>query len=170
MTLRTFFSVLMSIGVVSTALAEDNWIKRNADLRTDPSAAGDLVVKAQKGDKVSVLEKNGAWVKVEFKGKTGWVAADSLSAREVKSEAHLTGALGTSAESSTGAAAKGLQQDTIAYAANQHLSTRGVDEMVAIKKSVTAEMLKAFVEEGNIKAPRKHRSSGDGAGQQKVDQ
>jgi hypothetical protein len=149
-------SALLAALFASAALAEDNWIKRNAELRTDPSAAGSTVAKVQKGDKVQVLEKSGAWVKVDLKGKTGWVSADSLSSREVKPDAHLTGALGTSAESSTGAAAKGLQEDTRVYAQNQHLSTHGIDEMIDIKKSITPAMLKDFVADGNINPPRKH--------------
>ncbi len=150
---------LLLVGALAwPAFGEDNWLRRSAEARSDPSAAGDVVVKVTKGDRVQVLEKNGAWVKVDVKGQQGWLAADSLSGREVKPDVRIAG-MGSSAESSSGAAAKGLQDMTINYAARRRLSTRGVDEMVDIRKSIKSQMLKDFVAEGNIQPPRRRTAS-----------
>ena len=141
-------------GMAVTAQAEDVWIKRSADVRNDPSVAGDLVVAVAKGQRVHVIERNGPWVQVDVNGKTGWVSTDSLSSREVKPDTDLIGR-GSGAEMSSGAAIKGLQPIAGDYAKTRNLSKAGLDEMTAIKKSVTPRMLKDFVAEGPIERPAK---------------
>ena len=135
-----------------TARAEDGWIKRAADARADQSAAADVVAPVQKGQKVTVLERADAWVKIDVNGKVGWVAADTLSSRPVKADTSLAGR-GSGAEMSSGAAIKGLQPIAGDYARGQHLRTDGLEEMVSIKKSVTSQMLTDFVKDGNIERP-----------------
>jgi hypothetical protein len=116
----------------------------------------------EKGDKVNVVQRTGAWAQVQLKGKSGWVSNDSLSTREVKPEVSLSGPLGTDARASAGAAAKGLEPITMEYAKTHSISTKGVDEMVNIKKSVTPQMLKDFTAEGQIEPPRKRGRRGSG--------
>lgn len=143
---------LLLAGLSTTAFAEDVWIKRSADVRNDPSSAGDLVVPVIKGQRVHLLERNGPWVRVELNGQSGWVSADSISSREVKADTDLIGR-GSGAEMSSGAAIKGLQPIAGDYAQARHLSKEGLNEMTSIKKSVTPKMLKDFVAEGSIERP-----------------
>src|SRR3954464_13619075 len=100
-----FFSAIAA----APAFAEDAWIKRDAELRADTSAAGDSVTRVERGDRVNILEKSGPWVRVHFKGQRGWASAVSLSSREYNLVVNLSGPLGTDARASSGAAAKGLQ-------------------------------------------------------------
>ena len=152
MTRKTLLPALILAALATTARAEDVWIKRAADVRNDQSAAGDLVVAVQKGQRVQVLERSGNWVKVDVKGQSGWVSADTISSREVKPDTDLVGH-GSGAEMSSGAAIKGLQPIAGDYARSRSLSKEGLNEMTAIKKSVTPKMLKDFVADGEIEAP-----------------
>ncbi len=152
---KRFLPVLLLATVAGAALADDVWVKRSADVRNDPSAAGDLVMPVTKGQRVRVIERNDPWVRIELDGKSGWISADSVSSREVKRDTDFIGR-GSGAEMSSGAAIKGLQPIAGDYARTRSLSKEGLNEMTAIKKSVTPKMLKDFVAEGSIeKPPRK---------------
>ena len=140
--------------LAARASAEDVYLKRPVDLRSDGNSAANVVAPAKKGDKAVVVERNGNWVRVNLNGKEGWVGADSLSARPVKADTMLFGGNG-SVESSSGAAGKGLEPITEDYGRARNLSRAGVDEMVAIRKSITGAQLKSFVTEGNIESPKK---------------
>ena len=152
MTRKQLTSAFLLATLAGTAGADDVWIKRSADVRNDQSAAGDLVVPVTKGQRVQLLQRADNWVQVDVNGKIGWVAADSVSSREVKPDTDLIGR-GSSAEMSSGAAIKGIEPIAGDYALNKRLSKAGLDEMTAIKKSVTGKMLKDFVADGPIEAP-----------------
>ena len=146
--------ILFAMLTTFSAAAEDVWLKRTATLRSDASVAGDIVLTVEKGAKAVLLEKNGAWAKIQLKGQTGWVALDSLNNREVKKDTNLLGG-GSGAEMSTGSATKGLEPVAREYAATRRLNTAAPDQMLALRKTVTSQMLKDFVAEGNIVAPPK---------------
>ena len=152
MTRQRMLPAILLAALATSAHAEDVWIKRSADVRNDPSSAGDLVVPVTKGQRVHVLERNGPWVNIDVNGKTGWVSADSISTREVKADTDLIGR-GSGAEMSSGAAIKGLQPIAGDYAEKRSLSKAGLNEMLAIKKTVTPKLLKDFVAEGSIERP-----------------
>jgi uncharacterized protein YgiM (DUF1202 family) len=157
---KRILSALLLATIAGAAQAEDVWIKRSADVRNDQSAAGDLVVAVNKGQRVHVLERSDNWVKVDVNGKTGWVSADTVSSREVKPDTDLIGR-GSGAEMSSGAAIKGLQPIAGDYARARSLSKDGLNEMTAIKKSVTPKMLKEFVADGGIESPSRSGRSTD---------
>ena len=153
MTRKIVLSGVLLCLTASAARAEDVWIKRQADVRADASAAADAVAPVQKGQKVHLVERSGPWVKVDLGGgKVGWLSADSVSNREVKPDTNLIGR-SSAAEMSSGAAIKGLQPIAGDYARQRGLTKEGLDEMLAIRKSVTPQMLNDFVKEGNIEAP-----------------
>jgi hypothetical protein len=61
-----------------------NFINTNSsNIRSTPSTKADVVVKADKGDVVKILERQEKWSQVEIKGKKGWVA-NSLLSSEVR--------------------------------------------------------------------------------------
>jgi hypothetical protein len=146
--------------LATAANAEDVWIKRSADVRNDQSAAADTVVAVTKGQRVQVLERSGPWVRVSVNGKEGWVSSESVSSREVKPDTDLVGR-GSGAEMSSGAAIKGLQPIAGDYAKSRSLSKAGLDEMIAIKKSVSPTMLKDFIDQGAIERPVRRRRPAD---------
>ena len=147
--------------LATTAFAEDGWIKRPADVRSDQSAAADSVAAVKKGQRVQVLERSGNWVKVDANGKTGWIAADTLSSREVKADVNLLGH-GSGAEMSSGAAAKGLEPIAGDYARSHHVTDDGLNQMLAIRKSISSQMLSDFVKDGGIEPGRRPRQTDSG--------
>jgi hypothetical protein len=152
MTRKQLIPAFLLATLAGAAGADDVWLKRSADVRNDQSAAGDLVVPVAKGQRVQLLQRGSGWVQVNANGKIGWVAADSISSREVKPDTNLLGR-DSSAEMSSGAAIKGLQPIAGDYARNRHLSKDGLDKMTAIKESVTSKMLRDFVADGPIESP-----------------
>ena len=153
---RIIFAGLAFVAVSSAALAEDVWIKRAAEVRSEQGPVGDTVASVIKGQKVHVVERSGDWVRVDAGGQVGWVAADSVSSREVKRDSGLLGG-SSGAEMSSGAAIKGLEPIAEDYRRARNLSTAGVDEMIRIHKSVSGKMLKDFIAEGQIEPARKAR-------------
>ena len=149
MTFKHLLPALLFASLAGIARAEDVWIIRPAVLRSDSIAAGDEIAKVVKGDKGIILERSGAWIKVNLNGNVGWVAATSTSARPVKADTALLGG-NSSVQSSSGAAGKGLQPKAEQYALDKHYTKASVDEMIAFRKTITSKMLKDFVVEGNI--------------------
>lgn len=129
--------------------ADDVWLKNNAVVRSDMSPAADKVADVLKGAKVQQLDKQGNWIKISVNGKTGWVAASSISNRPQKADSGLLGG-NSLAQSSSAAAAKGLEPMAAQFASNQRLSTAGLSKMEQIKKSVTPQMFNDFMADGHL--------------------
>ena len=155
---KKLYTTAILIALASAVNAEDAWIKQPAVLRDDGSAAGQEISKMVKGDQGVVLERADGWVKVNFNGKVGWVSANSLSARPTKADTKLLGG-NSSAEASGGAAGKGLEPIAADYANTHNLSTAGLDQMVKFKKTISSQMLKDFVADGNIQRPAKRTAT-----------
>jgi hypothetical protein len=102
---------------------------------------------------VQQLQVQGNWVKVGVNGKVGWVAKTSVSVRPQKADSGAFGGM-ASAQSSSAAAAKGLEPMAMDFAQNQHLSDAGLTQMEQIKKTVTPKMLADFMTEGHVGATR----------------
>ncbi|MDB5171986.1 MAG: hypothetical protein JWN51_759, partial [Phycisphaerales bacterium] len=80
-------------------------------------------------------------------GKEGYLSLDDLPANT-----NLAGASGNAVASdvNTGAAGRGLQEDTEKYAAAKNLSKAGVNQMLAWNKAVGGNDLKAFAAAGHV--------------------
>ena len=142
----TAIGLLLLAGGVN---ADDVWLKNNAVVRSDMSPAADKVADVLKGAKVQQLDKQGNWIKISVNDKTGWVAASSISNRPQKADSGLIGG-NSLAQSSSAAAAKGLEPMAAQFASNQRLSTAGLSKMEQIKKSVTPQMLNDFMADGRL--------------------
>ena len=141
--------------MTSTAIyAEEVWLKNTAALKSEATAAGDDMLTAPKGTKAVLLEKNDVWAKIQVGDKVGWVALASVSNREVKRDTNLLGA-GAGAEMSSGAANKGMQDDADKYATRKGLNKAAPDQMLALRKTVSSQMVKDFKAEGNVVPPAK---------------
>jgi uncharacterized protein YgiM (DUF1202 family) len=147
---RRILWTVLSVGLFAGAVqADDVWLKNNAVVRTDMSPAADKIADVLKGAKVQQLDRQGNWIKISVNGKTGWVAASSISNRPQKADSGLLGG-NSLAQSSSAAAAKGLEPMAAQFASNQRLSTAGLSKMEQIKKSVTPKMLNGFMADGHL--------------------
>lgn len=71
----------MTLAVASLpALAANATVLRDETLRATPAASGKAVVAVKRGASVSVLTKQGGWVKVRSAGRDGWVRLLSVRA------------------------------------------------------------------------------------------
>ena len=50
--------------------------RTNVNVRNEPSTTADTIGKAEGGVSYKVLEDQGEWLKIEYKGQTGFVKAE----------------------------------------------------------------------------------------------
>jgi hypothetical protein len=144
------FLVMMALLLCAgQTLAEEGWIKRAVVLRSEQGPAGDGLVNLYKGAKINVQSRDGAWAQIDSEGRTGWIAVDSVSAREVRPDVSM-GSSSSAAELSSGAAARGVQPLTDGYSRGRQLNPAGLGQLYDIRASVSAKMLKDFIRDGGI--------------------
>ena len=150
--LATAAFALAIAGGATIVLAEEVWVKRpELDLRAAPSAAGNVVATVKKGQKLEVLGREGAWVKVKAGDVEGYVSQNSLSDKKVSGGGGVLSALGADTSGATASAgATGLDDMAEKYAAAKGMDPKRVDEMIARTKSITADELSAFTREGQV--------------------
>jgi uncharacterized protein YgiM (DUF1202 family) len=128
----------------------------NANLRAEPSFGGKIISKVAKGQTLTLLTKNGNWLKVKVDNKEGYIssllvsnhppldkaAVTKVEEQEVKPTARRRASSFTSA-----AAARGLtDEDKNRDGAEEQSDYKALDKMEAIK--VTPEEVKKFKETG----------------------
>jgi uncharacterized protein YgiM (DUF1202 family) len=73
------FLVLLFVMLVGgRAHADVVALKQDASLRAEPGEKAKVVAELKEGQKVRVLERKDRWVKVQVKGKTGWVTRTQI--------------------------------------------------------------------------------------------
>jgi hypothetical protein len=140
---------LCAIGA-GIAVAEDVWVDRPvAKILGGKGSLYPVVAEVHQGDKLSVVERDGSWVHVQFNGNDGWVFDKSLSAREVGGDV-FAGANNTqSAGASSANAAKGFTE--MDFAASKNLSVAPLQKMEAeIGAEVTPDGLEKFMADGKV--------------------
>ncbi|MDA8101028.1 MAG: SH3 domain-containing protein [Nitrospiraceae bacterium] len=77
-----FFSLVLALTAASAAFAEDLFVQSSkAKVMQEPSFKSKLVAEVAKGQKFTVLGKQGSWVKVKSATAEGYVPALLLSPR-----------------------------------------------------------------------------------------
>ncbi len=153
--LRTLLAAAV-VGVGGVALAqavEEVWVNRPALQISETKGPVGVVATARKGDKLTILGREGNWLRVKFGDKEGYVLANSTSVKQIRGGAGVGDALaGGSAASGlqTGAAAKGLRPEAEEYARAKNLDPKVVEQMIQRNRAVTAKEWSAFAKEGNV--------------------
>lgn len=80
MKIRHWLAALALAASSAQALANSATVLRNETLRATPAATGKAVVNVNRGAAVTVLAKQGGWVKVRAAGRDGWVRLLSVRA------------------------------------------------------------------------------------------
>jgi uncharacterized protein YraI len=141
--------VIGAIGV-GIAMAEDLWVKRPfVDVLSGKSSLYPIVGRAEKGAKLTVLAREGAWVHIQFNGQDGYVAQAALSSTEVQGEM-FSDVNGNQVSGATAASAgKGFTPEDFASA--KGMSEEPLRKLEAdVKEVVTPEGLDKFIVIGNI--------------------
>ena len=158
--LRTLFaaSALGVAGLCYAQAAESVWTKQNVDLREGKSGFSPVVVTAAKGSQLTVLAREGTWLKVQLGDKQGYVFQGATSPTKVGSGASMGDMMAggdTTSGMSTASAAKGLDPIAEDYAKGKKLDPKVVDAMIDRNKAITDAERVAFMKEGNVGSERK---------------
>jgi uncharacterized protein YgiM (DUF1202 family) len=127
---------------------------RNAELRETPSPFGRIVSSLSYGDKVTVNEQNGAWMKVSASGTSGWVHSSALTTKTIVMKSGE--AAQTSASSGEMAlAGKGFNAEVEAQFKANHkdIDFKWVDRMEKIV--IPSSKIKTFIEDGGLTSSAK---------------
>ena len=160
--LRTMFATAsLAVGglcFAQAAATETVWTKQPVVIRDGKSGFATEVVKAKKGDQLTVLAREGPWLKVQLGDKQGYVFENVTSTKKVGAGQGL-GDMMAGGDSTSGmnpaAAGKGLDQMANDYAKNKNMDPKVVDAMIDRNKAITEAERQAFMAEGNVGAARK---------------
>lgn len=120
------FSSLLSVTNVSRSSAGTGTVTVQVlNVRSKAALSSSVIQKLQKGDKVSILESSGDWLKVKTSGgKTGWVYSSYVSTKT--NSVNSTSRGSTTARTMEGVYEKtSLEGDIVAYA-KKYLGTKYV--------------------------------------------
>lgn len=146
----------IAISLASAAWAEDVWTKTNATpVRAGKGALHKEVDSVKQGTKLTVLAREGKWLKVSYdkngKPVEGYVFEGSISNTRVGGD--LAGALGgrtDTADPSASAAARGLEPQADQYAASKNMDPKVIDRLIELRNSITPEEWEKFTNEGKV--------------------
>lgn len=141
----------------SIALAETGYVQgRQAKIFSSPSMKSAVVVSAQKGDAMEVLETQGRWLKVEFNGQLGWVSKllvknsppmAKISVLENSGKQLQQSARRRASVATASAAARGLRSDGRARQSDEGAADfSAISEMESM--SVSEDEAMDFMEQG----------------------
>lgn len=160
---RIFAAALVGFSALSlgTAMAEDLTVKAtNVTLRDEQSVMGAKVGDLATGTIVTVLERNGKWVKVKSGQLTGWAQEAEIDPTKKKDKGGndffkaMSGATGdtNSTELQESAAGKGVGDATGKYATANKLDPKKLDDLVKLRQQIVdSGAVKTFATEAGLK-------------------
>lgn len=152
-TCRALLAATIVSGVlVGSALAEEVWVKsESAEIRSGKAAVFPVLATGKKGDQLTVLAREGKWIKVKLGDKEGYVYETALSTSKVGSGGNLLSNLGAGGTDMTSAsAAKGLEPSAETYASSRHLDPKPLQTMVDSAKTIDPKEWQAFTAAGKV--------------------
>lgn len=128
--MKTFFCALAFLFPAATAFAADIVYVQSskAKIFAAPSFQSQLLITANKGEALTVLETSNQWVKVSYQKHTGWIASLLVNSKppqgkitviKEKDGTPQDSARRRTSASASAAAARGLRQDERARASDQ---------------------------------------------------
>jgi uncharacterized protein YgiM (DUF1202 family) len=126
---------------------------KESELRATPSFLGKIVAKVVYGDRVTVLEKNGAWRKVSLKGAQGWINSSALTTKKIVLQAGQANVQTGATQNELALAGKGFnnQVESSFMAQNKKLDYSWINKMETIKE--TPDQMSTFLAKGEVIAP-----------------
>ena len=127
---------------------------RKAELRDNPTPFGRIVSSLSYGDKVTIEEQTGPWMKVSAAGVSGWVHSTALTTKTISMKAGESAQTGASS-GEMALAGKGFNAEVEAQFKSNHkdINFKLVDQMEKIV--IPSSKIKAFAEEGGLTASAK---------------
>jgi hypothetical protein len=127
---------------------------REAQLRSTPSFLGKIIAKPSYGDRVELIEEQGAWKRVAIRGGVqGWMHTSALTTKSITPQAGAQSVQTSATGGEIALAGKGFSEEVEKQYKkdNRNVDFTWVDKME--KLQVTPEEMQAFLREGNVVPP-----------------
>jgi uncharacterized protein YgiM (DUF1202 family) len=152
---RSLFLILaLVVGTAAgAALLRMSVQVRTGQLRATPSYLGNVAATVSYGDRLTVVERQGAWVHVkDTRGHTGWIHESALTAKRVVLRSGDADVAASASGDEVALAGKGFNEQVEREFKTQNASVdyTWVDRMEAMV--VTPEQIAAFLTEGEVVA------------------
>lgn len=134
------------------AWAESGVALKDDTLRVEPYADAKSAGSLKRNDKLDILEKKGAWIKVKAAGNSGWVRLLSVKRGAASQGNEAAGVLGlASGRAGTGqvvstTGVRGLSEEELKAASFNEAEVKQLEN-----NSVTAEQARKFADAGGLK-------------------
>jgi hypothetical protein len=154
MKMRMLMMVVV-VGIAGLAMGKPETMSlqtREGDLRATPSYLGAIVGKASYGDRFTVEETRGAWIRVTAESgvPSGWLHSSALTRKTVKLKPGEKDADVAASSGELALAGKGFNSDVEAEFKKQNTTAnfKAVDLIEALK--VSAREVQAFLKQGAV--------------------
>ncbi len=152
-TRRILISLLVVSATVTLAAAVQKMSVqvRSGQIRTSPSYLASVESSVAYGDRLTVVEMQGAWAHVEdARGHGGWIHESALTKKQVVLQSGAANVEATAGEDEVALAGKGFSQAVEREFKTQHteLDYTWIDRME--KVNVSPERIVAFLKEGAV--------------------
>ena len=148
------FSLVLAL---STTIAGQKMMSvqnKKGEIRSSPSPLGNVVATVNYGDRVTVIEEQGKWIKVSTADgfSTGWMDSSALTKKVIKMNAGDKNAEVAASSGEMALAGKGFNSQVEAEfkSKNKDIDFTWVDRMEKIK--ITVSEIRKFLESGGLKA------------------
>ncbi len=125
---------------------------REGQLRSAPSFLGAILAKPAYGERVVLLQDQGAWKKVSVRGVQGWMHASALTTKTLILRAGAAPVETTATGGEIALAGKGFSEEVEKQykSQNKNIDFTWVDRMERF--TVTPEEMRAFLKQGQVVA------------------
>lgn len=151
---RLWVPLLLVGGGAAVVAAEDRIVQvLNLPVMAKPGGMGAPVDTVQKNARLTVLEKQGTWLKVQTPtGKQGYVKEGALAAQSFSTgSGEVKGDAGTSGLNAT-LAGKGLEETAQAFASKNNLNPAPLDRNLKRRNNISADKYNQFQQQGRVGA------------------
>lgn len=151
--LRWFFAFIAIIAISAWAAETGRMMSvqvKSTPLRQTPSFVGKAIATLAYGDRVEVLETQGAWLKVRAPAATGWTHNSALSTKRIVLRSGAETAQARASSDELALAGKGFNSDVESEYKKQHrnIDFTLIDQME--KTRITDGELQSFLKEGGL--------------------
>jgi uncharacterized protein YgiM (DUF1202 family) len=139
----------------SVVLADSIWIKSEVvEIRAGKGAIYPVVATAKKGQELTIVDREGKWLKVTVPGAAGAAPTEGYVYETAISPTKVSGGggLSTGTQLNTAAAAKGLQPSAENYAAGKRLDSGPLNRLIAFRNGISPQEWEKFMADGKVGA------------------
>lgn len=151
---RWVAAALIAAATMSAAAwAEDVWVQSKlVVVRANKGPAYAEVATVKKGDKLNVVAREGAWIKVSVGGKEGFIPAKAISNTQIAGDMDLSMFKANTARVDTSNAGKGVSETAQKFAQGRGMSHAAVEQLEKFRDAIrdNPREWEAFMQQGRV--------------------